>query len=55
MPPSEPPTTRATRSMPSASSSAHWAAAWSRVEIDGKRAPYGRPVRGSTDVGPVVP
>ena len=43
MPPSEPPTTRSSRSMPSASSSRHWASAWSRVETAGKVAPYGRP------------
>ena len=55
MPPSEPPTTSATRSIPSASSNAHCAAAWSRVETDGKRAPYGRPVLVSMDVGPDVP
>ena len=41
--------------MPSASSSRHWARAWSRVETDGNAAPYGRPVRGSGEVGPVVP
>ena len=41
--------------MPSASSRAHWARAWSRVETAGKASPYGSPVAGSGLVGPVVP
>ena len=55
MPPSEPPTTRSRRSIPSASTRRHWARAWSRVETPGNPAPYGRPVAGSSDIGPVVP
>ena len=55
IPPSEPPTTRSSRSTPSASRRRHWARAWSRVETAGNDAPYGRPVAGSTEVGPVVP
>ena len=56
IPPSEPPVTSASRSMPSASSSAHRARAWSRVEIGRERGavrPAGR--AGRRDVGPVVP
>ena len=52
MPPIEPPTTAAHRSMPSASASAASTATWSRIVIVGKREPYGVPVAGSIDDGP---
>ena len=55
MPPSEPPVTRAMRSMPSSSASCHRARAWSRVVTSGKRPPHGSPVAGSVVVGPVEP
>ena len=55
MPPRLPPATRANRSMPRGSARRQIARAWSRAVTRGKAAPYGAPVWGSTDVGPVVP
>ena len=54
-PPSEPPVTSASRSIPRASRSAHCARAWSRVVTSGNAEPYGRPVAGSSELGPVEP
>ena len=54
MPPIDPPTTAAQRSMPSASASAASTATWSRIVMRGKRDPYGCR-RGASDAGPVVP
>ena len=54
MPPIEPPTTHAQRSMPSASASARSTATWSRIVIIGKRGPYGRP-SGAVDAGRSCP
>ena len=55
MPPSEPPITAAKRSMPSASASRAWLCTQSSTVITGKSGPYGRPVAGSSDIGPVEP
>ena len=55
MPPMEPPTTASSRSMPRWSSSSAWASTMSATVMIGKCVPYGRPVRGSTDEGPVDP
>ncbi len=54
-PPIDPPTTLAQRSMPSVSASAASTTTWSRIVMAGKREPYGTPVTGSIDAGPVVP
>ena len=55
IPPSEPPATSANRSIPRRSARAQVRAAWSRAVGCGKPAPYGTPVAGSIDLGPVVP
>ena len=55
MPPSEPPATAASRVMPSSSSSARSTRTMSATVITGKSEPYGRPVAGLVDDGPVVP
>ena len=55
MPPSEPPATAASRSIPSASRNARSVRTMSATVITGKSDPYGRPVAGSIDDGPVVP
>ena len=54
MPPIDPPTTPAHRSMPSWSARAASTETWSRMVTSGKRDPYGAP-SGATDAGPVVP
>jgi len=54
-PPIEPPTTHAHRSMPSASARAASTAIWSRIVIVGNCEPYGAPVSGLVDDGPVDP
>ena len=51
MPPSDGPTTAATRSMPSVRSASRPGRAMSSTAISGKPMPYGRPVRGSIDAG----
>ena len=55
MPPTEPPIAAAGRSMPRWASSARWTVTRSRTVKSGKRRPYGFPVFGSIDDGPVVP
>ena len=55
MPPSEPPATAASRSMPSTSRKARSVRTMSATVITGKSDPYGAPVAGSIDDGPVVP
>ncbi len=55
IPPSEPPATAASRSMPSTSRNARSVRTMSATVITGKSEPYGRPVAGSIDDGPVVP
>ena len=55
IPPSEPPATAASRSMPSTSRNARSVRTMSATVITGKSDPYGRPVAGSIDDGPVVP
>ncbi len=55
IPPSEPPATAASRSMPSTSRNARSVRTMSATVITGKSAPYGWPVAGSVDPGPVVP
>ena len=54
-PPIEPPTTAAQRGMPRWSASAASTTTWSRIVTVGKREPYGAPVSGSSDAGPVLP
>ena len=51
MPPSDGPSTQATRSIPSVRSASRPARAMSSTAISGKFVPYGRPVRGSIDTG----
>src|SRR5512143_1764324 len=51
MPPSDEPTTPASRSMPSVPSSSWAACAMSSTESSGKLMPYGRPVDGSIEAG----
>jgi hypothetical protein len=53
--PSEPPITAAKRSMPRRSASRACALTQSSTVTTGKAAPYGRPVAGSIDIGPVDP
>ncbi len=55
MPPSEPPATAASRSIPSSSRNARSVLTMSATVITGKSEPYGLPVAGSSDDGPVVP
>ena len=55
MPPSDPPIAAARRSMPRCASSARCTSTRSRTVNSGKVSPYGRPVAGSSDDGPVVP
>ena len=55
MPPSEPPATAASRSIPSSVKNARCARTMSATVITGKSEPYGRPVAGFGDDGPVVP
>ena len=55
MPPIEPPTTDNQRFTPRWSASAAWVRTVSRIDTAGNRAPYGVPVAGSFDAGPVVP
>ena len=55
IPPSEPPATAASRSMPSTSRNARSVRTMSATVITGKSGPYGLPVAGSIDDGPVVP
>ena len=55
IPPSEPPATAASRSMPRTSRNARSVRTMSATVITGKSDPYGRPVAGSIDDGPVVP
>ena len=55
IPPSEPPATAASRSMPSTSRNARSVRTMSATVITGKSGPYGAPVAGSADDGPVVP
>ena len=55
MPPSEPPMTAAQRSMPSTSATRACACTQSSTVTTGKRAPYGAPLAGSIDIGPVEP
>ena len=55
MPPSEPPATAASRVIPSSSRSARSARTMSATVMTGKSDPYGRPVAGFVDEGPVVP
>ena len=55
MPPSEPPATAASRSIPSSSRNARSVLTMSATVITGKFEPYGLPVAGSSDDGPVVP
>ena len=54
IPPIEPPTTAANRSIPRGSASCAWAATWSRTVTNGKRDPHSTP-SGDTDEGPVEP
>ena len=55
MPPRDPPATAARRAIPSSSRNARWVRTMSATVITGKPDPYGRPVAGSIDEGPVVP
>ena len=55
IPPSDPPTAACSRSTPSVRSSARCTVLRSRTVIRGKSRPYGSPVAGSIDDGPVVP
>ena len=55
MPPSDPPATAASRAMPSSSRNARSARTMSATVMTGKSDPYGRPVAGLIDDGPVVP
>ena len=55
IPPREPPATAASRSMPNSSRKARSVRTMSATVITGKLAPYGWPVAGSSDDGPVVP
>ena len=55
MPPSEPPATAASRPIPSTSRNARSVRTMSATVITGKSLPYGRPVAGSGEDGPVVP
>src|ERR1700722_276913 len=55
IPPSEPPATAASRSIPIASRNARSVRTMSATVMTGKSGPYGWPVAGSGDDGPVVP
>ena len=55
MPPSEPPATAASRVIPSSFRNARSARTMSATVMTGKSDPYGRPVAGFVDEGPVVP
>ena len=55
IPPSEPPATAASRSIPSSVRNARSVRTMSATVITGKSGPYGLPVAGSVDEGPVVP
>ena len=55
MPPSEPPATAASRAMPSSSATPARARTMSATVMTGKSDPYGLPVAGFVDEGPVVP
>ncbi len=55
MPPSDPPTAARGRSTPRCRTSARCTRTRSDTVNSGKRRPYGRPVAGSVDDGPVVP
>ena len=55
MPPMEPPTTARHRAMPSRSARSAWTRTMSRMVTTGNVEPYGAPVEGSTEAGPVVP
>src|SRR5690606_26061517 len=55
MPPIEPPMTQKSWSMPSLSISRTWASTMSPMVMTGKLRPYGFPVFGSMDAGPVDP
>src|SRR5512137_332279 len=55
MPPREPPITAAQRRMPRASASRACALTQSSTVTTGKLAPYGLPVAGLIDIGPVEP
>jgi hypothetical protein len=55
IPPSDPPLTASTDSIPSARRNARCARTMSPTVTTGKVAPYGLPLAGSMDVGPVEP
>ena len=55
MPPMEPPTTEAHRSMPRLSATSAWQRTMSRIETTGNDEPYGSDVSGSQEAGPVLP
>ncbi len=55
MPPIDPPTTQSHLSIPRWRVSAACTRTMSRIVTVGKREPYGRPVDGSIDAGPVEP
>ena len=55
IPPSEPPLAANTRSMPSSRRNARCARTMSPTVTTGKSPPYGRPVRGFVEFGPVEP
>ena len=55
MPPIEPPSTESQRSIPRWSARRACARTMSRMVMTGNVEPYGRPVAGSDDAGPVEP
>ena len=55
MPPSDPPTAKASLPIPNASRRRHWARAWSRTVMRGNARPYGLPVTVLREIGPLVP
>ena len=55
IPPREPPVTAASRSIPRARRKTRSVLTMSATVITGKSGPYGRPVAGSAEDGPVVP
>ena len=55
MPPSDPPTTASKRSMPRWATSARCTATKSLTSSSGKSSPYGCPVSGFVEDGPVLP